>query len=397
MSVTAAKGFRASGIWAGLKGSGRPDLSLVVSDRPATAAGLFTTNRFCSPSVLLTRDRLAATRGRARAIVGVSGCSNAMTGRAGLADARRITGRAARLLGVSAREVLFASTGPIGPRFPVPRLERGLVTGVRALAATPAASLAAVRGIHTTDKKPKQAEASFRHGGVVHRIGGIAKGVGMVAPRMATVLVFITTDARVAAGEFRRALAACADDTFNAVSVDGQMSTSDTLLALANGAAGGPALAGGPARRAFTAALHAVCASLSRQLVDDGEGATRLFRVTVRGARTRPQAERAARAVADSALVKTMFYGRQANWGRIGQALGACGVPFDPHRVRVSVGGVPAIRGGRVLPAGLAAASAMAEHEVPVLVDLGAGRATASVLTCDLTEGYIRENASYLS
>ncbi len=396
MSVTAARGFRAAGIWAGLKGSGKPDLSLIVSDRPAAAAGIFTTNRFCSPSVLLTRDRLTATRGRARAIVGVSGCSNAMTGRGGLADARRITGRAARLLAIPPAEVLFGSTGPIGPRFPVARIERGLGAAVRVLASTPAASLAAARGIFTTDKKTKQATATFRAGGVTHRVGGIAKGVGMVSPKMATVLVFITSDARVPVAGLRRALPGAAHDTLNAISVDGQMSTSDTLLVLANGAAGGPALTGA-GLRAFGAALHDVCAALARELVADGEGATRLFRVTVRGGRTPAQAERAARAVADSALVKTMFYGRQANWGRIGQALGACGVPFDPMRVTVSVGGVAAIRGGRVLPAGLAAASAMAESEVPVLIDLRAGRATATVLTCDLTEGYIRENASYLS
>ncbi len=397
MSVTAAKGFRAAGVWAGVKGSGKPDLSLIVSDRPATAAGLFTTNAFCSPSVLLTVERLKATGGRARAIVGVSGCSNAMTGAAGLADAGRITHATARLLSIPAREVLFGSTGPIGPRFPVPRILRGLKAATRALASTAAGSLAAARGIMTTDKRPKQATATFVHGGVTHTVGGIAKGVGMVAPKMATVLVFVTTDAAVSAAALRKVLPGAAHDTLNAISVDGQMSTSDTLVVLANGAAGGPRLAGGAGLAAFARALHAVCAALARELVADGEGATRLFRVTVRGGRTAAHAERAARAVADSALVKTMFYGRQANWGRIGQALGACGVPFNPLRVTVDVGGLPAIRGGRVLPSGMAHAAAMAEPEVAVAVDLKAGRATATVLTCDLTEGYIRENASYLS
>ena len=396
MSVTAARGFRAAGIWCGIKGSGKPDLSLIVSDRPATAAGMFTTNRFCSPSVLLTRGRLKTTGGRARAIVGISGCSNAMTGCKGLADAARLTGRAATLLRIPAREVLFGSTGPIGPRFTMPRILRGLGTATKALAATPAASLAAAHAIHTTDKTAKQAAVTFRVGAVPHRIGGIAKGVGMVAPKMATVLVFVTTDARVSAAALRSLLPGAAHDTLNAISVDGQMSTSDTLLVLANGAAGGPGLAGA-GLRALGVALHEVLASLARQLVVDGEGATRLFRVTVRGGRTAAQAERAARAVADSALVKTMFYGRQTNWGRIGQALGACGVPFDPHRVSVRVGGLPAIRGGIVLPAGMAHASAMAESEVPVEIDLKSGRGTATVLTCDLTEGYIQENASYLS
>jgi glutamate N-acetyltransferase/amino-acid N-acetyltransferase len=372
MSVTAAAGFRAAGVWAGVKGSGKLDVSVVASDRPASAAGVFTVNRFRSPSVALTETRLRATGGRARAIVTVSGCANAMTGAAGLADARRITAVAARRLRVPAAQVLFASTGPIGPRLPVSRVARGLSRACGALSATPAAGLAAARGILTTDTRPKQAATQFADGGVRYTVGGMAKGAGMAAPEMATVLACVTTDAAVAPGPLRRALREAVAPTLNAITVDGQMSTNDTGLVLANGAAARrPLSSRGLAR--FRDALREVLGALARELIADGEGAGRLIRVTVRRARTAADARTAARAIADSALVKTMFHGRQANWGRIAQALGACRAAFEPNRVAIRVGGVPAVRGGRVLPATSAAFGALAESEVSVDVDLAAG------------------------
>jgi glutamate N-acetyltransferase/amino-acid N-acetyltransferase len=248
----------------------------------------------------------------------------------------------------------------------------------------------------TTDTHPKLAEASFSDAGTAYTVGGIAKGVGMISPKMATILVFITTDAAIGPRLLRRALVAACADTVNAITVDGQMSTNDSVIVLANGAAARRPLSG-PGMRKFSAALHGVCAGLARQLVADGEGATRLIRVTVTGARTPAEAQAAARAVADSALVKTMFYGRQANWGRIAQALGACGARFDPVRVAVRVGGCPAIRGGLLVKPRFELYSRLAEPEVPVEIDLKAGRGRASVLTCDLTERYVRINAGYLS
>ncbi|MEK7474227.1 MAG: bifunctional glutamate N-acetyltransferase/amino-acid acetyltransferase ArgJ [Candidatus Coatesbacteria bacterium] len=396
MSITAASGFRAAGVWAAIKGSGKPDLALIVSDRPAAAAGVFTVNRFRSVDVELDEARLAATGGRASAIVVTSGYANTMTGPGGRRDAVAIGRAAARLLKVPEREVLISSTGAIGFRLPVPRVIRGLRKAVRALAATKEAGMAAARGIMTTDTHPKQAEARFSDGGRVFTVGGIAKGVGMVAPSMATILVYVTTDAAVPPAPLRRALVAACADTLNAITVDGQMSTNDSAICLANGAAACRALSG-PGVRRFAAALHEVCAALARQLVADGEGATRLIRVSVTGALNAREAALAARAVADSALVKTMFYGRQANWGRIAQALGASGARFDPLRVTVRVGGYPAIRGGLLVKPRFELYSRLAEAEVPVAIDLGAGRARASVLTCDLTERYVRINAGYLS
>jgi glutamate N-acetyltransferase/amino-acid N-acetyltransferase len=396
MSVTAAKGFRAAGVWAAIKGSGKPDLALIVSDHPASAAGIFSVNRFRGTDVELDVARLKATGGRMTAIVATSGYANTLTGAAGRRDAVAIGRAAARLLKIPEREILVSSTGAIGFRLPVPRIVRGLRKAVRVLAATKEAGQAAARGIMTTDTHPKLAETTFTCGGDVLTVGGIAKGVGMISPKMATTLVFITTDARIAPGALRGALVASCADTLNAITVDGQMSTNDSVIVLANGAASRRPLSGQGCGK-FRGALHEVCGSLARQLVADGEGATRMIRVTVAGARSPREAEVAARAVADSALVKTMFYGRQPNWGRIAQALGACGVRFDPGRVAVRVGGLPAIRRGLLIKSPFEIYSRLAESEVPVEIELGAGRARASILTCDLSERYVRINAGYLS
>lgn len=395
MSVVAAKGYMASGVWSGIKG-GKPDLTLVVSRSPASAAGVFTTNRYRAAAVEISARRLKATGGRARAIVATSGCANAMTGRAGERDALAVSRAAAKLLRVPERQVLIASTGAIGTRLPVDRIRRGLVRAVRKLGSGPAAGVAAARGIMTTDTRPKQATASFTDGMIRFRVGGIAKGVGMVSPRMATILGFVTTDAGIGPRPLAGALRVVSEATFNEITVDGQMSTSDTVLLLANGAAGVRPLSSAGYGK-FLAALGEVCGGLARALVQDGEGATRLFRVSVRGARSAADARSAARAIADSSLVKTMFYGRQPNWGRLAQALGACGAWFDPGRVTVKVGGEVAIRGGVCVPPRFDILTKLAEPEVPVEVDLRAGRYAARVLTCDLTEEYVKINAGYLS
>jgi glutamate N-acetyltransferase/amino-acid N-acetyltransferase len=396
MSVVAAKGYRATGVWCGIKGSGKPDLTVVVSDRLAAAAGVFTPHLFRAAPVVISAARLAASGGRAAAIVATSGNANAMSGEPGRRDALEISRAAARKLGIADRHILLASTGAIGFRLPVPRVVRGVAKAARGLARTDDAGLLAARGILTTDTGPKQARARFTDGAAAYAVGGIAKGVGMVAPNMATVLVFLTTDAAIAPPVLRRELARATAGTFNEITVEGEMSTNDTAFLLANGAAATrPLSARGLA--AFRGALHEVCDALARMLVKDGEGASRLFEVRVSGAATAAAARLAARAVADSPLVKTMIYGRQANWGRIGQALGACGVRFDPARIRVRVGGELAIRGGVVVPPRFTVLTRLAEDVVRIDVSLGAGPGRARVLAADLTEQYVKINAGYLS
>lgn len=399
MSVTAAKGFLASGIWAGIKRSGKPDFSLIVSARPAAAAGVFTANRFRAVPVEICIKRLKSTGGRASAVIATSGCANAMTGRAGERDALALASAVSRVLGVPGREVLVASTGAIGRTIGLDRARilRAVRLASKKLGAGPESGNMAARGIMTTDTRPKQAVARFRDGGTVFTVGGMAKGVGMVAPKMATILVFMTTDARVAPGPLRSALREAVAPTLNSISVDGQMSTNDTCLLLANGFASRRRLSGAGLGK-FHAALRFVCGSLARQLVEDGEGATKLIEVEVRGARTPRDARAAARAVADSTLVKTAMYGAQANWGRIASALGACeGIAYRPSRVRIWVAGKPAVRNGMVVPPGRGAEAALRKKLVKVDIDLGAGRHSAKILTCDLTEGYIKENAGYLT
>ncbi len=397
MSVTAAKGFLAAGVSAGIKKGGRPDLSLLVSARPCAAAGVFTPHRFRAAPVDICAARLAATGGRARAVIATSGCANAMTGAAGRRDALRISAAVERTFGFPAAQVLVASTGAIGRRLPVDKIVRAVPAAARVLGCGPAAGLAAARGIMTTDKRPKQAVARFRDGAAGFTVGGMAKGVGMVSPRMATVLVFLTTDAELGSGPLRAALRAAVGPTLNSMTVDGQMSTNDTAIIMANGLAASRPLSG-PGLARFGSALREVCASLARQLIADGEGASRLIEVAVRGARNDGEASRAARAVADSMLVKTAFYGAQANWGRIAQAIGACpGIRFSPRGVRVAVAGVPAIRAGVVLPPTPRVLAALRRPLVRVDISLGGGRGRAKVLTCDLTEGYVRENAGYLT
>jgi glutamate N-acetyltransferase/amino-acid N-acetyltransferase len=383
-------------VWSAIKGSGKPDLSLIVSERIASAAGVFTTNLFRAAPVWESAGRLAESRGRARAIVATSGNSNSLTGAAGIRDSRAVSREAARLLAIPEKHVLIASTGTMGRRLPVDRVKRGLRKAVRALGNGPESGLAAACGILTTDTRPKEAVEKFTAGSAECRVGGCAKGVGMVSPNMATILVFLTTDAEVAPVPLKAALKAAVGSTFNAITVDGQMSTNDTAFLLANGAASGRSLAG-RGLNVFTAALTQVCRRLARELVRDGEGASRTFRVIVRRARTAREAERAARAVADSALVKTMFYGRQPNWGRIAQALGACGARFDPVKITVRVGGAPAIRGGMAVEPKFDMLTRLADPEVQVEIDLAAGRGEASILTCDLTERYVKINAGYLS
>jgi len=383
-------GFTASGVAAGLKPSGKPDLGLLVSDRPATAVGIFTTNRVKAAPVQLTQ-RLVR-RGSARAIVVNAGNANACTGRQGLADAKAMGAAAGKSIGVHPKDVLVASTGVIGVPMPMEPAIAGIGSAAASLSADGLGDLA--RAIMTTDTVPKTAGAE----GAGYRIAGLAKGAGMIAPEMATMLCFVATDATVTKGALHDALAGGGRVTFDRISVDGCRSTNDCVLVLANGAAGGdPIEPQTPEAAAFAAELRAVLSSLAAQIVADGEGATKVATITVRGATKEREAMAAARAIADSVLLRCAIGGGDPNWGRVMAALGTAPIPFDPNRVDVFVGGEKLCEQGARGPGDLTlAAKHLAENrEVSIAVDLHRGEAEASMLTNDLTAEYVRINTEY--
>jgi glutamate N-acetyltransferase/amino-acid N-acetyltransferase len=387
-------GFRFSGVRCGIKRRGL-DLALLVSDRPASAAGVFTQSTVPSAPVVLCRRRLRS--GRARAIVVNSGVSNVAMGAAGLAAAERMSAQAAAALGLRAREVLPASTGVIGMPLPLAAIEQGLPRAARALG--PGGLGRAARAIMTTDTVPKAAGVRFSVGGKRCALVGIAKGSGMIEPRMATMLAFLATDAAVAPATLRRLWREVADETFNRVTVDGETSTSDTAIVLAGGAAGAPPIqsANSAGGRALRAALLEVAGELAQALARDGEGATKLVTVRVEGAKTAAQAELAARRIANSLLVKTALFGGDPNWGRILQTLGAGRVTLDLARTEVRLCGVPVFRRGAStgLAARKRAGGRMKAPEIEIAVQLGAGKARCQIWTCDLSYGYVRINAEY--
>ena len=372
-----------------------PDLALLVSDRPATVAGVFTRSTVPSAPVELCRARVPS--GRARAVVVNSGCSNVAMGARGRRDAEAMAAAAAAALGCEASQVLVASTGVIGQPLPMAKIRRGIAGAARAL--SPGALGRAAEAIMTTDTVPKLASRALRVGGRAVRVAGIAKGSGMIEPDMATLLAFLVTDAALSVPVARRLVREVADETFNRVTVDGETSTSDTLLLLANGASGaapvaGPRSAGAAALRD---ALLAVATELAQAIARDGEGATKLVTVSVEGAASPAEAERAARRIANSLLVKTALFGGDPNWGRILQTVGAGRVRIALARAQVRLGGVPVFRrGASTGPAARArAGQRLAAPEVEIRVDLGAGRARARLWTCDLSTDYVRINAEY--
>jgi glutamate N-acetyltransferase/amino-acid N-acetyltransferase len=387
-------GFRAAGVHCGIKPEGL-DLALLVSDAPAAVAGVFTRSTVVGAPVEVTRERVRA--GRARAVVINSGISNVAMGERGRRDARSMAGETARALGVEPGEVLVASTGVIGEPLPMTRVRRGIRTAAEALA--PDGLSRAARAIMTTDTFPKLAQARARIGGRAVTVAGIAKGSGMIEPDMATMLAFILTDARATPAFLRGVLRGAADASFNRVSVDGEGSTSDTLLLLASGAAANPVLRGArcPGAAAFREAVGRVATALARDLARDGEGATKLVDVRVTGARNAGEADRAARRIANSLLVKTAIFGGDANWGRILQTLGAGRVALRLDRTRVRLGGVAVFRNGASTGAAARrrAAARLARPEIEIEVDLGVGRARAQMWTCDLSYDYVRINADY--
>src|SRR5438876_3008618 len=367
-AVCAPDGFRAAGVAAGIKTAGS-DVALIVSDYPAHAAAVFTTNRFQAAPILVSREHLRATHGEARAIVVNSGNANACTGAQGMADARRMAALAGQALDISAEQVLVASTGIIGHALPMEKLERGIPAAAAALAPDAAPAAAAIM---TTDLVPKTAAVEYEFGGRVVRVGGICKGSGMIGPHLATMLAFLTTDADVWPEVLQPTLAAAAARTFNCTTVDGDTSTNDTLAILANGRSGVAVRPNSPALRAFEAALEQVCTALARALARDGEGATKLIEIHVRGARAATDARRIAMTIANSPLVKTAFFGNDPNWGRLMMAAGRAGVRFDPNRAALWIGDVQLVRQGEPLPFDVTAAvAAMKQPEVRTTLELG--------------------------
>ncbi|MGE4649318.1 MAG: bifunctional glutamate N-acetyltransferase/amino-acid acetyltransferase ArgJ [Myxococcota bacterium] len=387
-------GFRAAGVRCGVKARGL-DLALLVSERPASVAGVFTRSTVVGAPVELSRTRVQ--RGGARAIVANSGCSNVAMGARGRRDARAMTAAVASALGVAERAVLVASTGVIGEPLPMTRIRAGVTKASAALA--PSGLGRAARAIMTTDTFPKLASSHFEVAGQKVTLAGIAKGSGMIEPDMATMLSFLLTDAEVSPGFLRACLRAASDQSFNRISVDGEGSTSDMVLLLANGAAGNRRITGprSPGAREFREALAAVTGALARDLARDGEGATKLVDVRVRGARSRAQADRAARRIANSLLVKTALFGADPNWGRILQTLGAGRIDLRLARSRVRLCGITVFKDGTATGAAARrrAAARLRGSEVEIEVELAVGEGEAQLWTCDLSYDYVRINAEY--
>jgi glutamate N-acetyltransferase/amino-acid N-acetyltransferase len=390
--VTFPAGFSAGAVYAGIKtpGPGKLDLAILASDRPAVAAGIFTTNAFCAAPVVVSRKRVAA--GRARAVIVNAGNANACTGEQGLADANEMAKLAARKIDGRPEDVLVASTGMIGVPMPMDLVR----VGAAAVEFAPDGGSRFAQAIITTDTRTKEAAAEVDLGGHTVRIGGAAKGAGMIHPNMATLLVFVATDAAVEPAFLQTAIRRAGADSFNMITVDGDTSTNDTLVVLANGAAGNPVLSGGPDGERFVSALTYVCGELAKAVVSDGEGATRVFRVDVKGAASDEDARAAARSVVRSPLVKSAVYGSDPNWGRVLCAIGYSGAQIDPDRVDLHVGEVQLVQAGAPVPGSRDAAEpVMKEREIRFVADLHVGDAAATAWGCDLTEAYVVENSAY--
>ncbi len=387
-------GFRFAGVACGLKESGKRDVALIVSDRPATAVGAFTTNRVKAAPVVVGEERLR--RGQVQAILVNSGNANAYTGRDGEALARQLTGSVASGLGIRGHLVVPSSTGRIGVQLPRAKVRRGVRAALAALSAD--GFHEALEGMMTTDAFAKFAVEHLDLDGRRVTVAGLAKGAGMIAPNMATLLAYVLTDATVGRPALRRALDAALPQSFNAIVVDGDMSTNDTVLLLANGMAGNRSLTvRSPQFGAFAAAVAAVMRRLARMIVKDGEGATKLVDVVVRGARTARDAARVADAIARSPLCKAAFYGGDPYAGRIVCAAGYSGAVFDPRALDVYLDDVPIVRRGVEIVARheRRASRVVAKEEFTLTLDLHAGRATATRMASDLTVDYVRFNSDY--
>jgi glutamate N-acetyltransferase/amino-acid N-acetyltransferase len=389
-----ANGYRFAGIHSGLRANepGRLDLAIVVSDRSAVAAGVYTQNRVCAAPVHVCRERLPASD--VRGIVICSGNANACTGKQGFDDARRMTQIAAQALGVDARQMLVCSTGVIGRLLPMPIMEVGIPQAAQQLAEGGAALERAARAILTTDTRVKIRTRTLNVLGKEIRLTGFAKGAAMIGPNMATLLAFVLTDAPLDVADLAALAPIAADQSFNCISVEGHTSTNDTLLFLANGS--GPKLKGDSLEQ-FRQAAIGICADLARDMASDAEGASHLVTIDIEGTRTDTEARTIAKTVAESALVKTALFGADPNWGRIVSAAGYAGIPFEETQLSLWLGGFLLYDKGTPLPFDAAAVSGYMKNNrdltMRLLFTLGSGKCT--FYTCDLTYDYVRLNADY--
>ena len=401
------RGFRFASASCGLKKKGHTgvrDVALIVSDPPASAAAVFTQNLVQAPPVVLSREHVRASAGAMRAVIVNSGNANCSVGPGGMVASRATADRVAEILGCGARQVVVCSTGVIGVPLPVERVLKAVPGLAESLAATPHAFDGLSYAIMTTDTRPKRAAANCRIGGKTVRVIGCAKGAGMIHPNMATMLSFVMTDAAIEPAALDVALRDVVSRTFNAITVDGDSSTNDTLLVLANGASGAKKItdASGADYTKFVAALEEVCKTLAIGIVEDGEGATHLVEIEVRGAPSDAAAKQVAQTIALSALVKTAIAGADPNWGRILAAAGRSGIAFNPDHAEIWLGGIKMYGPPKgesysvALPLDERAAHRrLLEKDVPIVVDLHNGKGTARMWTCDFTKEYVHINASY--
>jgi glutamate N-acetyltransferase/amino-acid N-acetyltransferase len=391
--ITAPKGYLASGVAAGIKKKGL-DLAVLFSSQPAFGAAVFTLNRVQAAPVLLSKKHLQTSHGRVRAALLNSGCANACTGERGLKDAVLCARSLASHLEIEPSHVIVASTGVIGTPLPIRKVLSGIGSAVSALNSR--GGDAAMRAIMTTDTREKTYALQGRISGSTVRIGGMAKGAGMIHPQMATMLALITTDVQLPASRLDRILRRVVDRTFNCLTVDGDTSTNDMVLLVANGASGCK-----PEARAlplFEAGLERVCEELAKSVARDGEGATKFVEIHVKGAATFDDARRVAKAIAHSPLVKTALFGEEFNWGRILCAAGYSGVSFNPDRVSMNLCGIPIFRNGIAVATNrIRGERAMKARDLLIGLDLAVGKADAKVWTCDLSRTYVDINASYIS
>lgn len=394
--VPCVPGFRAAGIHAGIKKGRDLDLALIVSETPARAAGIFTRNRIQSPAVLISKERIRS--GHCKAVVINSGNANACTGKAGLKDARDMCAWTAQGLNTEDGHVLVSSTGVIGERLPTDKVRRALPHLIRRL--RPEGMAEAAEAIRTTDRFRKLAWAETSVGGKRVALCGMAKGAGMISPNMATMLAFFFTDLKVSGPGLRNLLKKGAGKSFNRINVDGDSSTNDTVLLLANGGAENrTADLGNPEYDAFASVLFPMMQELAYKIVQDGEGATKVVEIRIQGARRDSDARHLAYRLANSVLVKTSFYGCDPNWGRLMAAMGSAGLPLEASKIDIFYDGMPVVRNG--MDAGgpsLKRLKKVLQKDFFVLtIDLHLGRGTHSVLTSDLTHAYVTLNASYRS
>ena len=392
--ITAVPGIRASGVHGGLKSDNQKDVALIVADSPAVAAGVFTRNRVCAATVLLSREHLKDQI--AQAIVVNSGNANACTGEPGLNNARKMAALVGEQLDIEPQNVLVSSTGVIGVQLPMDVITKGIERAADTLREDGGHD--AAQAIMTTDTVPKEIAVEIEVGGEKVKIGGMTKGSGMIAPNMATMLAFLAADVNIAAAPLQEALRKSVNKSFNRVTVDTDRSTNDTVQILATGSARNSEIteASGDDFDAFYTALEFVCIELAKKIARDGEGATKMIEVVVKNAKSEAEAELAARATAESPLVKTAVFGKDANWGRIMMAVGKSEAQFDPYQVNVWLGNYQLVKAG--MDSGFdeeKATQLFSEDTVVITIDLAAGDAEATMWTCDYSYDYIKINADY--